>query len=48
MMHWIDIKQVAAYLAVGNSEDTVIITVDDDCHYSLNLVESLVRCERNV
>ena len=29
---------------MGNREDTVIITVDDDCLYSMNLVESLVRC----
>ena len=35
-------------MAVGNSQDTVIITVDDDCHYSRDLVEALVRYERRV
>lgn len=36
-------KLVGAYLVIGPSPDTVIIVLDDDCHYSPPHVESLVR-----
>ena len=35
-------QQVAAFMLVGPREDTVMITLDDDCHYREDLVESLV------